>query len=209
MRSSLTATELENTFMRISWLILSALFLSSLLSSGCAPVVLIGGAAATATIVHDRRTTGSMVEDQSIELRIKNALRKDGEVADQSHINVTSYNGIVLLSGEAPTQALRTRAGEIARGDKQVRRVHNEIQIAAPSSAMTRSSDSWITTKAKSSLVGLDIKGFDPTRVKVVSENGTVFLMGMVYHKEADAVVAQTQQVSGVQRIVKLFEYLD
>jgi len=195
--------------MRISRLALSTLFLSSLLLSGCVPVVLVGGAAATATIVHDRRTAGSIVEDQAIELRVKNALRKDGEITDQTHINVTSYNGIVLLSGEAPGQALRTRAGEIARGSKQVRRVHNEIQIAAPSSSMTRSSDSWITTKAKSSLVGLDVKGFDPTRVKVVTENGTVFLMGMVYHKEADAIVARTQQVSGVQRIVKLFEYLD
>ena len=74
---------------------------------------------------------------------------------------------------------------------------------------MTRSSDSWITAKTKTSLVGLDIKGFDPTRVKVVSENGTVFLMGMVYRKEAAAIVTRTQQVTGVQRIVKLFEYLD
>jgi len=195
--------------MRPSWLVLSALILSSPLLSGCVPVVLVGGAAATASVVHDRRTAGSMVEDQAIELRIKNVLGKDEEIAAQAHINVTSYNGIVLLSGEAPGQALRTRAGEIARGDKQVRRVHNEIQIAAPSSAMTRSSDSWITTKTKTSLVGLDIKGFDPTRVKVVSENGTVFLMGMVYRKEADAIVTRTQQVTGVQRIVKLFEYLD
>jgi len=195
--------------MRISWLVLSALFLSSTLLSGCVPVVLVGGAAATASIAHDRRTTGTIVEDQAIELRIRNALGKDEDISKQTHINVTSYNAIVLLSGEAPSQTLRTRAGEIARSDKQVRRVHNEIQIAAPSSAMTRSSDSWITTKVKSSLVGLDIKGFDPSRVKVVTENGTVFLMGMVYHKEADAVVARTQQVSGVQRIVKLFEYLD
>jgi osmotically-inducible protein OsmY len=195
--------------MRISWLVLSTLLLSSLLLSGCVPVVLIGGAAATASVVHDRRTTGTIVEDSSIELRIKNELGKDEKISDQAHINVTSYNGIVLLSGEAPSQSLRTRTGEIARRDKQVRRVHNEIQIAAPSSLMTRSSDSWITTKVKSSLVGLGIKGFDPSRVKVVSENGTVFLLGMVYHKEADAIVAQTQQVSGVQRIVKLFEYLD
>ncbi|MGI9320356.1 MAG: BON domain-containing protein [Thiogranum sp.] len=195
--------------MRISRLALSTLFLSSLLLSGCVPVVLIGGAATTATVVHDRRTAGSIVEDQAIELRVKTALRKDEEISDQTHINVTSYNGIVLLSGEAPGQALRTRAGEIARGSEQVRRAHNEIQIAAPSSSMTRSSDTWITTKTKSSLVGLDVKGFDPTRVKVVTENGTVFLMGMVYHREADAIVARTQQVSGVQRIVKLFEYLD
>jgi osmotically-inducible protein OsmY len=195
--------------MRISWLALTALILSSPLLSSCVPLVLVGGAATTASVVHDRRTTGTIVEDQAIELRIKSALRKDEEIADQTHINVTSYNGIVLLSGEAPSQTLRTRAGGIARGDKKVRRVHNEIQIAAPSSAMTRSSDSWITTKTKTSLVGLDIKGFDPTRVKVVSENGTVFLMGMVYRKEADAIVTRTQQVTGVQRIVKLFEYLD
>jgi osmotically-inducible protein OsmY len=195
--------------MRVSWLVLSTLFLSSLLLSGCVPVVLIGGAAATASVVHDRRTTGTIVEDSSIELRIKNELGKDEKISDQAHINVTSYNAIVLLSGEAPSQSLSSRVGEIARRDKQVRRVHNEIQIAAPSSLMTRSSDSWITTKVKSSLVGLGIKGFDPSRVKVVSENGTVFLLGMVYHKEADAIVAQTQQVSGVQRIVKLFEYLD
>ena len=195
--------------MRLSRLALSTLILSSLLLSGCVPVVLVGGAAATATVVHDRRTAGSIVEDQAIELRVKNALRKDGEIADQTHINVTSYNGIVLLSGEAPSQTLRTRAGKLARDSEQVRRVHNEIQIAAPSSSMTRSSDTWLTTKVKTSLVGVDIKGFDPSRVKVVTETGTVFLMGVIYHKEADAIVVKTQQVSGVQRIVKLFEYLD
>ena len=195
--------------MRKSWPLLGALVLVNPLLNGCVPVVLVGGAAATASVVHDRRTTGSMVEDQAIEIRIKTALRQDEEIAEQTHINVTSYNGIVLLSGEAPSQSLSTRAGGIARSDKQARRVHNELKIAAPSSAMTRSSDSWITTKVKSSLVGLDIKGFDPSRIKVVTENGTVYLMGMVYHGEADAAVAQTQQVKGVQRIVKLFEYLD
>ena len=195
--------------MRRRWLAFSTLLLLIPLFIGCVPAVLVGGAAATATVVHDRRTAGSMVEDQAIELRVKNGLRKDEEIADQAHINVTSYNGIVLLSGEAPNQALQTRAGGIARNTEKVRRVHNEIQIAAPSSAMTRSSDTWITTKVKSSLVGVNIKGFDPSRVKVVTENGTVFLMGMIYRAEADAIVAKTQKVSGVQRIVKLFEYLD
>jgi osmotically-inducible protein OsmY len=200
---------MENTFMKNSWPLLGALVLVNPLLNGCVPVVLVGGAAATASVVHDRRTTGSIVEDEAIEIRIKTALRQDEEIAEQTHINVTSYNAIVLLSGEAPSQSLSTRAGAIARNDKQARRVHNELKIAAPSSAMTRSSDAWITTKVKSSLVGLDIKGFDPSRIKVVTENGTVYLMGMVYHREADAAVAQTQQVKGVQRIVKLFEYLD
>ncbi len=195
--------------MRTSWLALGVLCLVNLVSSGCAPLVIVGGAATTASIVHDRRTAGSIVEDQAIELRIKNGLRKDSEIKAQAHINVTSYNGIVLLSGEAPTQALVQRAGTIAREAEQVRRVHNEIRIAAPSSSMTRSSDAWITSKVKGSLVGVDVKGFDPTRVKVVTENGTVFLMGVVYRREADGAVAKTQQVSGVQRIVKLFEYLD
>ncbi len=195
--------------MRTSWLALGVLCLVNLVSSGCAPLVIVGGAATTASIVHDRRTAGSIVEDQAIELRIKNGLRKDSEIKAQAHINVTSYNGIVLLSGEAPTQALVQRAGNIAREAEQVRRVHNEIRIAAPSSSMTRSSDAWITSKVKGSLVGVDVKGFDPTRVKVVTENGTVFLMGVVYRREADGAVAKTQQVSGVQRIVKLFEYLD
>jgi osmotically-inducible protein OsmY len=74
---------------------------------------------------------------------------------------------------------------------------------------MTRSSDAWITTKVKSSLVGLGIEGFDPTRVKIVTENGTVYIMGLVYRTEANAAVAQARQASGVQRVVKLFEYLD
>jgi len=188
--------------------ILGALLSSQLLLSGCAPVV-VGGAATTATVAHDRRTTGSVVEDQAIELRIKNSLSEDAEIDRLAHINVTSYDGIVLLSGEAPSEALRTRAGQIAREAEKVRRVHNEIQLAAPSSMMTRSSDSWITTKVKSSLFGVKIEGFDPTSVKVVTENGTVFLMGLVNQAEAAAATEQARQVSGVQRIVKLFEYID
>jgi osmotically-inducible protein OsmY len=188
--------------------ILGALLACQLVLSGCAPVV-VGGAATTASVAHDRRTTGSVVEDQAIEIRIHNRLNEDTEIDQQTHINVTSYDGIVLLSGEAPSEALRSRAGQIARDTEKVRRVHNEIQIAAPSSMMTRSSDSWITTKVKSSLFGVKIEGFDPTTVKVVTENGTVFLMGLVSKAEAEAATTYARGVSGVQRIVKLFEYLD
>lgn len=188
--------------------VLGALLACHLVLSGCAPVV-VGGAATTASVAHDRRTTGSVVEDQAIEVRIYSDLHEDADIDRQTHINVTSYDGIVLLSGEAPSEALRTRAGQIARDTEKVRRVHNEIQIAAPSSMMTRSSDSWVTTKVKSSLFGVKIDGFDPSRVKVVTENGTVFLMGLVSQAEAAAATDQARQVGGVQRIVKLFEYLD
>lgn len=195
--------------MATRWIVSGTLLITSLLLNGCVPLVVVGGAAATASVVHDRRTTGSIVEDQSIELRVINGLGKDEELSKQSHINVTSYDYIVLLSGETPSEAFRTRAGEIARAQKKVRRVHNELVIAAPSSMMTRSSDSLITSKVKSALFKVKAEGFDPTRVKVVTENGTVFLMGLLYRQEASEVTEQARKVSGVQRIVTLYRYLD
>jgi osmotically-inducible protein OsmY len=195
--------------MRTRLLVLGPLLLSCLANSGCAPLVVGGAAATTASVAHDRRTTGAIVEDKAIKGRIQHGLDEDTGLNENSHINVAVFNGLVLLSGETTSETYRARAGEIARNQTKVRRVFNELQIAAPSSWMTRTSDAWITTKVKTSLVGLKIDGFDPSRVKVVTENGTVFLMGMVYHKEADAVVAEAQQVSGVQRVVNLFEYLD
>lgn len=172
--------------------------------SGCAPLVIGGVAVGTASVINDRRTAGSVVDDQSIRISISSALGKNEELVAQAHINVASFNGVVLLTGEAPSEALRSQAGALARAEANVRRVHNEIRIAAPSSFMTRSSDSLITSKVKASLIGTD-----GTRVKVVTENGTVYLMGLLYRNEADAVVKQAQQVGGVQRIVKVFEYLD
>jgi len=195
--------------MATRWIVSGTLLMSALLLNGCVPLVVVGGAAATASVVHDRRTTGSIVEDEAIELRVSNALRKDKELNKQSHINVTSYDYTVLLSGETPTEAFRTRAGEIARAQKEVRRIHNELEIAAPSSMMTRSSDSLITTKVKSALFKVKVTGFDPTRVKVVTENGTVFLMGLLHREEATEVTDSARKVSGVQRIVTLYRYLD
>jgi len=195
--------------MATRWIVSGTLLITALLLNGCVPVVVVGGAAATASVVHDRRTTGSIVEDQAIELRVINAIGKDKELSKQSHINVTSYDYIVLLSGETPSEAFRSRAGEIARAQKEVRRVHNELVIAAPSSMMTRSSDSLITTKVKSALFKVRVTGFDPSRVKVVTENGTVFLMGLLYRKEASEVTEKARQISGVQRIVTLYRFLD
>jgi osmotically-inducible protein OsmY len=186
-----------------------AILLSCLVHSACAPVVIGGAAATTASVAHDRRTAGAVVEDKAIKARVLHALGEDTELDNNSHINVSVFNGWVLLSGETPTEAFRARAGDIARKQEKVRRLYNELTIAAPSSMMTRSSDSWITTKVKSSLVGLEVEGFDPTRVKVVTENGTVYIFGLVYHAEGDAAVAEARKVGGVQRVVKLFEYLD
>ncbi|MGD9000889.1 MAG: division/outer membrane stress-associated lipid-binding lipoprotein [Granulosicoccaceae bacterium] len=176
---------------------------------GCAEMV-VGGAAAGATVAHDRRTAGTFVDDELIELKAARKLSDDKELAEQAHINVTSYNNIILLSGEVPNETLRTRAADLVRPIPKVRQVHNELVIAAPSSLLTRTSDGWITTKVKTSLFSIkNMPGFDPTRVKVVSENGTVFLMGIVRRVEADAATDVARRVAGVQRVVKLFEYLD
>jgi len=176
---------------------------------GCTPVV-VGGAAAGGAAVYDRRTVGSFVDDEGVELKTRMAIFNDKELNSQIHINITSFNGIVLLSGEAPTAEFRARAENITRGIEKVRLVHNEMSIAAPSSLMTRSSDTLITGKVKTSLFGIKgLEGFNPIRVKVVTENGTVYLMGMLYRSEAAAVTEKARQVSGVQRVVKLFEYLD
>jgi osmotically-inducible protein OsmY len=190
--------------------VLPAVLITTILLSGCAAAV-VGGATVTGVnIAHDRRTVGTYIDDEGIELKAGAAISKEKELSSQIHINIISINGVVLLVGQAPTEALRQQAGSITRGIEKVRLVHNEMTIAAPNSMMTRSSDSVITTKVKSSLFG--VKGhedFDPSRVKVVTENGTVYLMGLLYHAEADAVAAKASQVGGVQKVVKLFEYMD
>ncbi len=195
--------------MRIHGLILGLAFATTSLIIGCAAIVLGGGVAATASYAHDRRTAGAIVEDQTIKTKISTAIGKDKSLINDSHINVTSYNAIVLLSGEVPNETLRTRAGEIARSTDKTRRIHNELTLSTPSLMRTRSNDSWITTRVKSSAVSIDIPDFDPSRVKVVTEKGTVFLLGLVHHNEANAVTQNARAVTGVKRIVKLFEYLD
>jgi osmotically-inducible protein OsmY len=188
---------------------LLVVLLTSSLLYGCAAAV-VGGAATGATAVHDRRTVGTFIDDEGIELKARMAIFDDKELNSQIHINIISINGVVLLVGQAPTEAARQKAAEIVSTVPKVRLIHNEMTVAAPNSYMTRSSDSLITAKVKSKL--FTIKGhdnFDPTRVKVVTENGIVYLMGILTHSEADTVTDAARQVGGVQKIVKLFEYLD
>lgn len=176
-------------------------------TTGCAPVV-VGGAAATgAAVVHDRRSAGTVLDDQTIEFQALGDLHADKELYKQAHINVTSYNRVALLTGEAPTEELKNRAAEIVRGIEKVRRVHNEITLAAPSSFTSRSADTLLTGRVKAAMVG--IKGFDPTRVKVVTENGVVHLLGLVTRAEAETATEAARTTSGVQRVVRIFEYVE
>ncbi|MBL4743475.1 MAG: BON domain-containing protein [Cycloclasticus sp.] len=183
------------------------LLLTLTLLSGCAAVA-VGTAATTGVaIAHDRRTTGTVIDDQTIELKALKTLYGNETIRNNTHINATCYNGILLLTGEAPTEELRNTIINQLRQIPKVRKINNEIQLAAPSSLISRSSDSLITSKAKIALFKLNyIDGFDPTRVKIVSENGVVYLLGLLKQHEVDPVVETIRRVGGVQRVVKLFE---
>ena len=172
--------------------------------SGCVGVVL-GGAAGGASVINDPRTAGSQVEDESIELKAGTRLRGQKELDQQVHINVTSNNQVVLLTGEAPTEDMRAQVFELVKGIEKVRTVHNEITIAAPTPLTSRTTDSWLTTSVKAKIVGA--KELNAIRIKVVSEAGTVYLLGLVTQKEGDLAAQLASQTAGVQRVVKLFEY--
>jgi len=185
-------------------LLLSLLTISIILQASCTAMV-VGGAAAGAAVALDRRTTGTIVEDENIEIKFTNLYYRNSQVHQNSHINATSYNGWLLLTGEAPTIAIKGQIQEIAASITNVKRVFNEISIAAPSDIATRSSDTYITSKVKTQLYSNSkTKGH---HVKVVTENGIVYLMGLLTTKEAYNTTEVVRQVAGVQRVVKLFEY--
>lgn len=154
-----------------------------------------------------KRTTGTFIDDAVLEPLIKNEIFKADPTFKGSHIVVVSYNGLVLLAGQVATAELKERAATVAQDVNRVRKVHNELSIGGPISLVARTNDSWLTTKVKSRLVASsDAKGL---KVKVVTENGVVYLMGLLNRAQADAVVSVTADVYGVQKIVKVFEYLD
>ena len=190
-------------FILLRWLILLCLITSLI---GCVAVA-VGGGAAVATAAVDRRTPGTLVEDQTIEVKAIKVFRDDNELKEQAHLNVTSYNTVVLITGETPTNAMSQKTLELVKAIDKVTHVYNEITIAAPSSMVSRSSDSYITTKVKTKMFADKVlSGF---KVKVVTEKGVVFLMGIVSHSEADIATEITRQTGGVQKVVKLFQYTD
>jgi osmotically-inducible protein OsmY len=173
---------------------------------GCAPVAVVG-VAAGASAVHDRRTFGAMIDDQNIELKAKAKINNDAILKDQVHINVFSMNGIVLLTGEAATPEARDQVLTQVRSIDGVRRITNEMRISAPSGYGSRSLDALITSAVKSSM--LVSPDFDPTRIKVVTENSVVYLMGLVTRAEGNQAVTLTTRIDGVTGVVKVFEYID
>ncbi|MFT4767988.1 MAG: osmotically-inducible protein OsmY [Glaciecola sp.] len=153
------------------------------------------------------RTFSQRIADESIETKAVVNLHAADDRFDQAHLVIQSYNGYVLIAGQVPDEALRQKANDVVRKIRDVRRIYNELEVAAASSAMTRASDSWIANKVKTFLLtGSDTPGL---RIKVVAEDGVVFLLGMVTREEGDRVAEEAADTSGVQRVVRLFEYID
>ncbi len=175
----------------------------AVLLNGCIPIAL-GGVAASAQIATDRRSTGAQLDDELIEdksiAQIADRLKSD------MHINVTSYNGIVLLTGEVATEASKNDVAQLVRSMPKVRVVQNELVVGPTSTLSARTNDTFITSKVKARFV--EARNFQINHVKVVTERRVVYLMGIVRHDEGNAAAQTARTTSGVERVVKVFEYL-
>jgi len=185
-----------------------ALFLWSLagaavLLQGCVPVLIGAGGAMAFTTLEDRRTTGIQIDDEGIELRASSRIGE--RYADVVHVNATSYNRTVLLTGEVPDARTREDVEKITRAVPGVRGVSNELEVAGVSSLGARTNDSYVTSKVKASFI--DSGKFSPLHVKVVTENGVVYLLGIVMDEEANQAAELARTVAGVRKVVKIFEY--
>ncbi|NKN33629.1 BON domain-containing protein [Marichromatium bheemlicum] len=183
-----------------------ALVLASSLLGGCGALV-VGGITVGAAALYDRRPYYVVIDDQHIEMNAISAIQQDRELQDHARISVTSYNYRVLLTGQAERPELAQRAVDKVRRLAKVQQVVDEITIGPRVSLARKSEDAYLTSRVKLALTKVDLEDFDATRVKVVSEDGVVYLMGLVNPAEADAAAEKARYVRGVKRVVKLFEY--
>lgn len=184
------------------------LFLSVLFFTSCTTI--LTETTSNAGIQEDptERTAGAVIEDQSIETKILVNLRSQNAAFKDSRLQVVSYNGVVLLAGQVPTEALKTRAAEIAsQASTKIKRIHNELEVMSNTTFVTRSNDAWIGTKARTVLMTSD--EVPSSQINVIAENGALYLMGLISQAEGDRAANLVRNVSGVSRVVKVFEYIN
>ncbi len=185
----------------LTLLTLTSCIIASL--SACVPVIL-GGAVMGSLVATDRRTSGTQLEDEGIELRAASRVRDS--LGERVHVNVTSYNRQVLLTGEVPTEQDKQRVEQVVAQVENMRKIVNELAIAGNASLSQRSSDTYITGKIKASLV--DSKDLFANAFKVVTERGTVYLMGRITQREADHATNIARSTSGVLKVVRVLEII-
>ncbi|MDQ2994908.1 MAG: BON domain-containing protein [Pseudomonadota bacterium] len=174
--------------------------------SGCAPAVFVAGAAAGGVVTGDNRTIGTKWNDQVLANNLREHLHSNEDIHYDANVSVATFNHSVLLTGTVPDQALHDKVLEITRGEPGVKRVHDQLRIARHITVSQATSDTWITTKIKTLMVAE--KNLNSTHIKVVTDNGTVFLFGLVDRRQADLATNVTRHVPGVKKVVKLFEYM-
>jgi osmotically-inducible protein OsmY len=192
---------------RLRWscaMLLCGAIAGSMLMSGCVPMLVAAGVGGATLVATDRRSVGAQADDEAVELKIANDV--SARYGDRVHVSTTSYNSIVLLSGEVPDQEILASVGNLTRTTNRVRAVHNELAVGPPTPLSTRTNDTFITSKVKTRFV--EANKFSATHVKVVTERGTVYLMGIVSRAEGDTAGQIASTTSGVVRVVKLFEYM-
>jgi osmotically-inducible protein OsmY len=170
--------------------------------SACFPLI-AGGVAGSAMVVSDRRTSGVYLDDQSVAVKAANQIT---QALPESHVNITSFNRTVLMTGELLTDSDRLKAETLVRALPGVNRVRNYTVIATPTTLGQRNNDTWITTKVRSRLLAGN--GYPSSAIKLVTERGVVYMMGLVTQSEGDAAAAVVSQTSGVQKVVTLIEYI-
>lgn len=184
------------------------IFAGAMLLQGCVAAAIGGAAVAGATkVATDPRSMGTQIDDETLEERVKSALYKDQQIKSEARINITSYSGRILLTGQVPNENLREVATSLAKGVQNVNDVYNEVRVAPKVSFSQISKDAWITSQIKSKmLVDSKVKTSD---VKVVTENNEVFLMGNLTHDQSNAAAEIARNVSGVTKVIKVFNYLN
>ncbi|MFV8782245.1 BON domain-containing protein [Microbulbifer sp. SA54] len=178
-------------------------------------IALLGGCATVLDATHDgpiqpdpgERTFGTYIDDQQLETITKVNIGKAHPALKAANIDVTSFNGVILLTGQVPDNELRNLAGRTAQQAHSVRQVYNEIQVRGTTSVLARTSDTWLTAKVKGVL--LADKEIDSSRIKIITENGVVYLMGLLTRQEAENAAEVARTVGGVQKVVKAVEYID
>ena len=182
-----------------------AVLISALLLQGCVAAAVVGTAAVGTKAATDPRSVGTQVDDGTLEVRVNSALSKE-QIKKEARINVTAYQGKVLLVGQSPNAELSARAKQIAMGVDGANEVYNEIRQGQPIGLGEASNDTWITTKVRSQLLTSDL--VKSSNVKVTTENGEVFLMGLVTEREAKAAADIASRVSGVKRVTTAFTFI-
>ena len=177
------------------------------LLQGCG-ILIVGGVATGAAVIYDRRDSETVLKDQQIEFQAMQLLSQNQDISNQSRIAVTSYNRTVLLTGQAKTRGAAERFADLVSRMPEVRRVVDEVTIGPLASLTRESEDVLVTSRVKLAINEVDYPGFDAMRVKVVTEAGVVYLMGLVSPNEADAAVEKARYVPGVKKVIKVFEYV-